>query len=134
MSDLVTGVLICYLTCYDSRFCIFQLKNISKNKILVKEYNLEDLIRKIEDCDLHDVKITTYSQHYPQSDLMVETIKRVQRWPRMKDGTWSPFLISIMSLILALSINLNMFTSSKLMETVQLQYTHLLQRYLKSVR
>ena len=109
----------------------FQIENVSKNKILVREYNLEDLICKIEACDSGDVNIATYTQLYPQSEEMVETIKTVQRWPRMNDGTWSPVIISILSLILALSID--MFSSTKSMEKVQLQYTLLLQRYLKSV-
>ena len=94
----------------------FQIEIVSKNKILVREYNLEGLIRKIENCDLHDVNIATYTQHYPKSYELVKTIKKVQRWPRMKDGTWSPFIISIMSLIQALSININMFSNTKLIE------------------
>ena len=97
----------------------------------MREYSLEDLITKIEDCDLQDVNITAYSQHYPPSEELVETIKTVQRWPRMNDGTWSPLIISIMSLILALSINMEMFTSTSVMEKVQLQYVLLLQRFLK---
>ena len=109
----------------------FQIENVSKNRNLVREYNLEDLIGKIQACDSQDVNIATYTQHYPQSEEMVETIKTVQKWPRMNDGTWSPVIISILCLILALSID--MFSSTKDMEKVQLQYALLLQRYLKLV-
>ena len=113
------------------RYLVFQIKNISQNKILVREYDLDELITKIDNCDLKSPNITAYNQHYPQSDDLVETIKTVQGWPRMSDGTWSPLIISIMSLILALNINIDMFTNTKLMEKIQLQYALLLQRYLK---
>ena len=102
----------------------------------MKQYDLEDLIEKIQNVSLGDVNIAPYSQHYPQSPEMVETIKTVQRWPRMTDGYHNPFIISLLSLILSLTININngnMFTSVKLIEKIQLQYALLLQRYLKSV-
>ena len=114
----------------------FQIENISNNRILVRQYDLEDLIEKIQNVSLGDVNIAAYSQHYPQSPEMVETIKTVQRWPRMTDGYQNPFIISLLSLILSLTININngnMFTSVKLIEKIQLQYALLLQRYLKSV-
>ena len=102
----------------------------------MRQYDLEDLIQKIENVSLGDVNIATYSQHYPQSMELVETIKTVQRWPRMTDGYHNPLIISLLSLILSTSTininNLNMF-SVKLIEKVQLQYALLLQRYLKSV-
>ena len=95
------------------------------------------MIQKIENVSLSDVNIAAYSQHYPQSEELVETIKTVQKWPRMNEGYHNPFIISLMSLILSTSTininNLNMF-SVKLIEKVQLQYTLLLQRYLKSVK
>ena len=113
----------------------FQIENISNNRILVRQYDLEDLIKKIENVSLGDVNIAAYSQHYPQSRELVETIKTVQRWPRMTDGYQNPFIISLLSLILSLTVanNLNMSTSVKLLEKIQLQYALLLQRYLKSV-
>ena len=114
----------------------FQIENISNNRILVRQYDLEDLIEKIQNVSLGDVNIAAYSQHYPQSPEMMETIKTVQRWPRMTDGYQNPFIISLLSLILSLTININngnMFTSVKLIEKIQLQYALLLQRYLKSV-
>ena len=114
----------------------FQIENVSKNRNLVREYNLEDLIGKIQACDSQDVNIATYTQHYPQSEEMVETIKTVQRWPRMTDGYHNPFIISLLSLILSLTINItnaDIFTSVKFIEKIQLQYALLLQRYLKSV-
>ena len=120
-----------YLSCN-----AFQIENISNNRILVRQYDLEDLIEKIQNVSLGDVNIAAYSQHYPQSPEMVETIKTVQRWPRMTDGYQNPFIISLLSLILSLTININngnMFTSVKLIEKIQLQYALLLQRYLKSV-
>ena len=102
----------------------------------MRQYDLEDLIEKIQNVSLGDVNIAAYSQHYPQSPEMVETIKTVQKWPRMTDGYQNPFIISLLSLILSLTININngnMFTSVKLIEKIQLQYALLLQRYLKSV-
>ena len=101
----------------------------------MRQYDLEDLIKKIENVSLGDVNIAAYSQHYPQSRELVETIKTVQRWPRMTDGYQNPFIISLLSLILSLTVanNLNMSTSVKLLEKIQLQYALLLQRYLKSV-
>ena len=102
----------------------------------MKQYDLENIIQKIKNVSIAEVNIATYSQHYPPSHQMVETIKTVQRWPRMTDGYHNPFIISLLSLILSLTININnqnMFTSVKLIEKVQLQYALLLQRYLKSV-
>ena len=102
----------------------------------MRQYDLEDLIKKIQNVSLGDIHIAAYSQHYPQSPEMVETIKTVQRWPRMNDGYQNPFIISLMSLILSLTINItnaDIFTSVKFIEKIQLQYALLLQRYLKSV-
>ena len=130
MSPLCLFIINC------SSFNIFQIENISNNKALVKQYDLEDLIQKIKSVSLGDVNIASYSQHYPSSPQMVQTIKTVQRWPKMTDGYHNPFIISLLSLILSLNININnqnMFTSVKLIEKVQLQYALLLQRYLKSV-
>lgn len=102
----------------------------------MRQYDLEDLIKKIQNVSLGDVNIATVNQHYPQSQEMVDTIKTVQKWPRMKDGYHNPFIISLLSLILSTFCNLtyvNMVTSVKLLEKLQLQYSLLLQRYLKSV-
>ena len=62
-------------------------------------------------------------------DKTLRVMKKVQSWPRARSGQWVPRLISLMSIIIALSV-VNILGSG-IIETAQLHYTLMLQRYLK---
>ena len=79
--------------------------------------------------NLYGVKLTSNESRTWAEDKTLRVMKKVQSWPRARSGRWVPRLISLMSIIIALSV-VNILGSG-IIETAQLHYTLMLQRYLR---
>ena len=120
-----------------------QISSILKNGCNCSCDNIEDeLAESLARIDLNDmekVRVASYeslyssvssvSSHSWAEDKTLRVMRRVQGWPRARGGQWVPRLISLMSIIIALSV-VNILGSG-IIETAQLHYTVMLQRYLK---
>ena len=102
--------------------------NCSCDKI---EDELAESLAKIDINDMDSVRVASYENLFGvrNEDKTLRVMKKAQSWPRARSGQWVPRLISLMSIIIALSV-VNILGSG-IIETAQLHYTLMLQRYLK---
>ena len=131
-TNIVNGYFLCQISSILENGC-----NCNSDKV---EDELAESLAKIDINDMDKVRVASYENLYGvkltsnesrtwAEDRTLRTMKKVQSWPRARSGRWVPRLISLMSIIIALSV-VNILGSG-IIETAQLHYTLMLQRYLK---
>jgi len=118
-----------------------QVKAVANNPHLMNSQELADVLSRIElSKDGDEMFLTTYDELYPphwSGDSGIEQrhrniIKRITEWPKVKGNEINIWLVTLLSLILALHADFYPLKSKNIMEKLQLKYILLLQRYLRS--
>lgn len=116
-----------------------QLKNLAENKPLMEDLGLEEKLGKLN-INQARVRLPEYKDVYynnwagdPKIEARHRMInKKIQAWPRNEKNEMDPNMVLLMTVILLFNPETTNIVEREKVESLQLKYILLLQRYLKS--
>jgi len=115
-----------------------QVSDIASNPVIMESLDLSQMMSRLNLSEIP--KFPTYQEIYPQKwanneeveQRHMEIIKRLQGWPRGDNNELDFNMVILMTLMLMFNADFDGLVNKKIVENVQLKYSMLLQRYLRS--
>jgi len=115
-----------------------QVSDIASNPAIMESLDLSQMMSRLNLSEIP--KFPTYQEIYPQKwanndeveQRHMEIIKRLQSWPRKDNNELDFNMVILMTLMLIFNADFDGLVNKTIVENVQLKYSMLLQRYLRS--